>query len=77
MLNLAINQTLGRTLLTGMTTLATIIIMYVFGGPGIHGFCYAMFIGILTGTYSSFGIASQFLLGRAGAEEPAVKPAMA
>jgi SecD/SecF fusion protein len=62
MLNQSISQTLARTLLTGLTTFFTILIMYIFGGPGIHGFNFAMFIGILTGTYSSFAIASQFLV---------------
>lgn len=61
-LNDAISQTMSRTILTGMTTLFTILVMYIFGGPGIHGFNFAMFIGILTGTYSSFAIAAQFLL---------------
>ncbi len=64
MLNHSISQTLARTLLTSMTTFFTIIIMYVFGGPGIHGFNFAMFIGILTGTYSSFAIAGQLLVKR-------------
>lgn len=64
MLNLSISQTLSRTLLTSMTTFFTIIIMYIFGGPGIHGFNFAMFIGILTGTYSSFAIAGQLLIKR-------------
>jgi protein-export membrane protein SecD/preprotein translocase SecF subunit len=65
--NDSISQTLGRTLLTGTTTFFTIIIMYVFGGPGIHGFNFALFIGILTGTYSSFAIASQLLVKRRAA----------
>jgi SecD/SecF fusion protein len=62
MLNQSISQTMARTLLTGLTTFFTILIMYIFGGPGIHGFNFAMFVGILTGTYSSFAIASQFLI---------------
>lgn len=79
LVNTAISQTLGRTLLTGTTTFATILIMYIFGGPGIHGFNYAMFIGILTGTYSSFGVASQLLVrrGRGGADVGAMRPATA
>ncbi len=68
MVNDSINQTLSRTLLTGMTTLGTSIVMYIFGGEGIHGFNYAMIIGILTGTYSSFAIAGQLLLSRAARE---------
>lgn len=64
MVNNSISQTLARTILTGMTTMMTILVMYIFGGPGIHGFNFVMFVGIVTGTYSSFAIASQFLLRR-------------
>ncbi len=58
----SINQTMGRTLLTGLTTMLALIIMYVFGGEGIHGFCFAMIVGMAVGTYSSVAIASPFLL---------------
>jgi SecD/SecF fusion protein len=69
--NDSINQTLSRTLLTGGTTLVTIFVMYVFGGPGIHGFTFAMLVGIVTGTFSSIAIASPILLlGR----QPQVSP---
>ena len=61
-INDSINQTLSRTLLTGGTTIATIFLMYVLGGPGIHGFTFAMLVGIITGTYSSIAIASPMLL---------------
>ena len=68
--NDSINQTLSRTLLTGGTTLVTIFVMYLFGGPGIHGFTFAMLVGIITGTYSSIAIASPILLlGRRRDEE--------
>ncbi len=60
--NDSINQTLSRTLLTGSTTILTIFVMYVFGGPGIHGFTFALLVGILVGTYSSIAIASPILL---------------
>ena len=60
--NDSINQTLSRTLLTGGTTLVTIAVMYFTGGPGIHGFTFAMLVGIITGTYSSIAIASPLLL---------------
>lgn len=63
-INNSINQTLSRTLLTSLTAWMTLIIMYFFGGPSIHGFNYVMIIGIATGTYSSIGVASQFLLFR-------------
>jgi SecD/SecF fusion protein len=79
--NDSINQTLSRTLLTGGTTILTIFVMYIFGGPGIHGFTFALLIGIVVGTYSSIAIASPILLigtppgeghaqrGRGGADE--------
>ena len=60
--NDSINQTLSRTLLTGGTTILTIFVMYVWGGSGIHGFTYALLLGILVGTYSSIAIASPILL---------------
>jgi SecD/SecF fusion protein len=63
-IDLSISQTLARTLLTVLTVLLTVIIMYIFGGRGIHGFNYALFVGIMTGTYSSFAIAGQLLVKR-------------
>jgi len=64
MVNDSISQVLPRTFLTGVTALATIFIMYVFGGPGIHAFNFVLFIGIVFGTLSSIGVASQLLLRR-------------
>ena len=63
----SINQTLSRTLLTGLTTVFVILIMYTFGGAGIHGFNYALLLGILFGTYSSIAVASPLLMGFKGA----------
>jgi len=77
MVNDSINQTLSRTFLTSLTTLATSLVMYIFGGEGIHGFNYAMTIGIITGTYSSFAIAGQLLLTRKAREAYAAVPAAA
>lgn len=65
MVNDSINQTLSRTLLTVLTVFMTIVIMYIFGGRGIHGFNYVMIAGLLTGSYSSLGVATQFLIKRA------------
>ncbi len=64
MVNNSISQTLSRTLLTFLTSIVTAIIMYVAGGRGIHAFTFVLFIGLSIGTYSSIGIASQFLLKR-------------
>jgi SecD/SecF fusion protein len=60
--NNSINQTLSRTLLTAGTNVLTVFVMYVFGGPGIHGFTFVLLFGILIGTYSSIAIAAPILL---------------
>lgn len=62
LINESINQTLARTLLMGVTTLATLLVMYVTGGEAIHGFTFALFFGLMTGVYSSVAIASPLLL---------------
>ncbi|MBL8848902.1 MAG: protein translocase subunit SecD [Planctomycetaceae bacterium] len=62
MINLSLNQTLSRTLLTSSTTLIVLLILYVLGGEGVHGFSYCMFLGIIVGTFSSIYIASPVLL---------------
>ena len=61
-INNSINQTISRTVLTSGTTLLAIVILYFFGGPGVHGFAFAMLIGVLVGTYSSVAIAAPILL---------------
>ena len=62
MISHSVNQTLSRTILTVLTVQMTVVIMYIFGGQGIHSFNYVMLIGLSFGTYSSVAIASQFLL---------------
>ncbi len=62
MINTSINQTLGRTLLTSLTTLIVVLILYSLGGQGIHGFAFALVVGVIVGTYSSIFIASPALL---------------
>ncbi|MCK5113908.1 MAG: protein translocase subunit SecF, partial [Phycisphaerae bacterium] len=62
-INASINQMLPRTLLTSFTTFMVVIIMYIWGGPGIKPFSYALLIGIIFGTYSSIAVASPLLLG--------------
>ena len=81
-INASINQTLGRTLLMGVTTLATLLVMYITGGEAIHGFTFALFFGLLTGVYSSVAIASPLILvgGHKTVEQksglPVAKPAL-
>ena len=62
MVNTSINQTLSRTVLTSLTTLLVVGILYWGGGQGIHGFAFALLIGVLVGTYSSIFVASPVLL---------------
>ncbi|MCA9078909.1 MAG: protein translocase subunit SecD [Planctomycetaceae bacterium] len=62
MINLSLNQTLSRTLLTSMTTLVVLLILYFMGGEGIHGFAFCLLFGIIVGTYSSIYVASPVLV---------------
>ncbi len=71
MVNTSVNQTLSRTLLTSSTTLLTIALLYFFGGEGIHGFSFALFVGIVVGTYSSIFVASPVLLWIANRQQAA------
>jgi preprotein translocase subunit SecF len=57
-INMSINQTLGRTILTAGTTLLSAIALYVFGGEVLRGFSFTMIVGIVTGTYSSVFVAA-------------------
>jgi SecD/SecF fusion protein len=66
MVNDSVNQTLSRTIITGGGALMGLFVMYVFGGQGIHAFCYCMFLGVVVGTFSSVYIASPVLLWLAG-----------
>ncbi len=60
--NTAINTTLNRTVITSVTTLIVVIVLLVFGGAVLRGFSFALFIGVLVGTYSSIFIASPIVL---------------
>jgi SecD/SecF fusion protein len=70
MINLSTNQTLSRTLLTSFTSLLVIVVLYICGGEAIHGFAFALIVGVLTGTYSSVYVASPILLWLVGKREP-------
>jgi len=60
-INVAINQTLGRTIITSGTAFLTSIALFLFGGEVLHGFAFTMVVGILTGTYSSVFIAAAII----------------
>jgi len=61
-MNLSMNQTLSRTLLTGVSTLVVLVILYFMGGEVIHDFALTLFIGTIIGTYSSIYVASAIVL---------------
>ena len=56
--NKSINESLSRTIVTSLTTLFVVLILYFFGGEVIHSFSFALIIGVLVGTYSSIFVAS-------------------
>lgn len=77
MINLSVNQTLSRTILTALTVFIVVIVMYLAGGEGIHGFAFSMIIGVLTGAYSTIYIANPVLFWLVDRESRPAKKAMA
>ena len=61
-INHAINKTMSRTIITVFTVLISIVVLLIFGGEVLRGFAFALFIGMITGTYSSVFVASAFVL---------------
>ncbi len=61
-MNKSINDTLSRTTMTSLTTFLTVVVLFYLGGDAVHGFSYALIIGILSGTYSSIFVASALAL---------------
>jgi preprotein translocase subunit SecF len=60
--NLSINQSLSRTLITSITTLLVVVSLYVFGGNIMRNFAFALIVGIIAGTYSSMFVASAIIV---------------
>jgi preprotein translocase subunit SecF len=79
LVNRSINQTLSRTVLTSGLTFLTVLSLFLFGGEVLHGFSFALVIGILIGTYSSIAVAAPMLVAwqqwRAGHGRAAALPA--
>ncbi len=73
-INISINQTLSRTIVTSLTTLLVLIALFYFGGTIIHGFALAMIVGVVVGTYSSIYIASSSLLMMGVTKEALMPP---
>jgi preprotein translocase SecF subunit len=61
-INLSINQTLSRTVLTSVTTLLVVLALFIFGGKVINDFSFVLLVGVIVGTYSSIFIASPLLI---------------
>jgi preprotein translocase subunit SecF len=78
-INVSVNQTLGRTIITSGTALLTALALFFFGGEVLHGFAFTMVVGIITGTYSSVFIAAatvSFWRGTAPTRAAAHAPSM-
>ena len=61
-MNYSLNKTLGRTILTSGTTLFTVLVLAVFGGPALRNFALILLVGLVVGTYSSLFVASPIVL---------------
>jgi SecD/SecF fusion protein len=61
-INNALNSTLSRTAVTGFSTLLVLLVLLIFGGETIRGFVFAMFIGVIVGTYSSLFVATPIVV---------------
>jgi preprotein translocase subunit SecF len=75
--NRSINQTLSRTILTAGLTFLTVLALFLFGGEVLHGFSFALVIGILIGTYSSIAIAAPILVAYQDWRQNRNKPVVA
>ena len=61
-INLSLNETLGRTIITSLTTLLVIVPLFIFGGETLKGLSFALMIGVLSGTYSSIFVATPIMM---------------
>jgi len=73
-INISLTETLGRTLVTSLTTLIVLLALFVFGGELIHGFAIALIIGVVVGTYSSIYVAANVLIVMGVTKEDLVIP---
>ena len=77
LIDLSVNETLARTVMTSLTTLLALLALVAFGGPVIRGFTVAMVWGIVIGTYSTIYVASPMVLHLRLRREPVTQPAEA
>ena len=62
MIDISINESLSRTVITSLTTLIVVLFLFFYGGEVIHDFAFALLVGIIVGTYSSIFVASPVLI---------------
>jgi preprotein translocase subunit SecF len=74
MIDLSLNQTLGRTIVTSLTTLLVLFALYVFGGELIKGFSLALILGVMVGTYSSIYVVANMLMSLSITQEDLAVP---
>jgi preprotein translocase subunit SecF len=74
--NLSVNQTLGRTVITSGVTLLSVLALYLFGGEVLRGFAFAMLVGVISGTYSTVFIAATIAIILSGRKASAGRAAM-
>ena len=74
MVDLSLNQTLGRTIVTSLTTLLVLFALFIFGGELIRGFSLALIIGVLIGTYSSIYVVANMLMSLTFTQEDLAVP---
>lgn len=74
LINVSINQTLGRTLITSLTTMFTLLVLFFFGGEAIHSFAFALLVGVVIGTYSSVFVAANLLIAQNLTREDLIPP---
>jgi preprotein translocase subunit SecF len=75
--NLSVNQTLGRTIITAGTTFFSVLSLFLFGGEVLRGFAFTMIVGIISGTYSTVFIASSIAILLSQQKRRVVAPAAA
>jgi SecD/SecF fusion protein len=73
--NPALNATLSRTIITALTVLGVVVVLYIFGGETLRSFSFAMIVGVIFGTYSSLFIAAPLILDTYGKKDARARAA--
>jgi SecD/SecF fusion protein len=76
-INPALNDTFSRTIITSLTVLFVVVVLFIFGGETLRGFSFAMLVGVLSGTYSTLFIATPLVLDTTNDEPKPATPATA